>query len=82
MTNLEKIKSLTLDEMVEFLDSLDSHGLFTDWYCRDKCPYRQADGECPGDDDCVDCCTPSDEIKIFLESEFDSTSKPIIEGTR
>ena len=80
MTNLEKIKSLTLEEMVKFLNSLDSHGTFTDWYCGKKCPYRQ-DGKCSCDDECMDCYTESDEITKFLESEFDSESKPIIEGT-
>ena len=78
MTNLEKIKSLTLEEMVRFLDSLDSHGLFGSWYCGSKCPYRQNEGGCPVDDG-SDCWTDS-EIKIFLESKFDNTSKSIIEG--
>ena len=63
MTNLEKIKSMTEDELVEFLLSIaDATDIYTG-YCSNICPYR--DTTCEGD------CLISDEriVREWLNSK-------------
>ena len=72
MTNYERIKGMTLEEMVMFLDKICAFSLFSEMYCGKICPNKK-DGRCiyedENDDTKLPCygMTPQDDIQAWLE---------------
>lgn len=66
MTNLEKIQTTNIEEMVDIFEEFGEDGKFQDWYCKNKCPKRHTDGKCY-EEECTDTTSTRDCIRAYLE---------------
>lgn len=73
MTYLEKIRSMSVDELAEFIDTCDEYDGFMGKACN-RCKHRKNEWECDSDNISRDCKAA---VKALLNTEVkeDATRK-------
>lgn len=68
MTNADKIRSMTDEELTQFLFEIQKNGGFeVNGYCNEVCPHKE---ECEAAEECIDWEEPND-IRWWLAKECD-----------
>lgn len=66
MTNFERIKTLSIEEMTKFIDSVENDGGNISY---DFCTNKMCGRNCNEDDDCSFDCDFDVLVKLWLEHE-------------